>query len=163
VPPGHTPVKLAAILSQLREAVLVCGHSHIPWQQAQEGRLALNPGAVGSPGNGDVRAQYAVLSWHTEGWQVEHHTVSYDLDQVRLAYQAGGLLAAGGASARAFLLGIETGQPVLGYFASYVGKMAAAAGYASGGIIPDEIWDQAVATFNWEVAQLPNTVLPLSP
>jgi len=104
LPPGRDPVKLDQALVQVKESGLVCGHSHIPWKQEQHGRLVLNPGSVGAPINGDVRAQYALLTWGDGRWQAEHRAIAYDLDLVRAAFSESGLLEEGGAFARAWLL-----------------------------------------------------------
>ena len=150
LPPGRDPVKLELALVGVNEPVLVCGHTHIPWRQEQSGRLVLNPGAVSTSLNSDVRAQYALLTWQDDHWQAEHQAVPYDLDQVRAAFRESGLLAEGGAFARACLLSIETGQNVAGYFVSHVHELAAEAGFEGGDVVPDSIWERAVATFNWD-------------
>jgi len=148
--PDWEQVGLAQVLAQIGEPVLVCGHTHIPWQQEEDGRLALNPGAVCNPLNGDTRAQYALLTWQDDGWQVEHQAVAYDLGRIRAAFRESGLLEEGGAFARACLLGIETGQNVAGHFLSYVYGLAAEAGFENCDVVPDHIWDRAVATFDWD-------------
>lgn len=148
--PARRPVGLDAAFAQINEPVLICGHSHIPWKQEQHLRLALNPGSVGTPANGDVRAQYALLTWHAHSWVVAHRAVSYDLCTVRRAYTASGLLDEGGAAVRAFLLGIETGQAVLGHFVSHVSRLAARAGCEGRDTVPEDVWERAVATFDWE-------------
>ncbi len=149
LPPDRDPDKLDLTFEQINEPVLVCGHTHIPWKQEQDGRLALNPGAVCNPLNGDVRAQYALLTWLDDRWQVEHRAVPYNLDRIRTAFRESGLLAKGGAFARACLLGIETGQNVAGHFLSHVYGLAAEAGFEDCDVVPDGIWDRAVTTFNW--------------
>ncbi len=148
---------LDRVLAHLEEPVLICGHSHIPWTQAGDGWLVLNPGSVGAPNNGDPRAQYALLTWQGEYWQARHRAIAYDLERIRVAYQESGLLAAGGAFARACLLGIVSGQNVPGHFVSHAHGLAAEAGTAVCGAVPDRIWQQAVATFDWEAgrARLP--------
>jgi len=151
LPPGSDPAKLDQALTQIREPVLVCGHSHIPWKQKQDGRLVLNPGSVGAPINGDVRAQYALLTWQDSHWQTEHRAITYDLERIRAAFSESGLLQEGGAFARAWLLDIETGQNVSGRFVSYAYGLAAEAGYEGGGVVPDNVWEQAIATFDWEL------------
>ena len=147
--PNRDPVELDLMLAQVDEPVLVCGHTHIPWEQERDGRLALNPGAVCNPLDGDTRAQYALLTWHGNRWQVEHRAVDYDLGQIRAAFRASGLLAEGGAFARACLLGIETGYNVAGHFLSHVYGLAAEAGFEDCDVVPDVTWDRAVATFDW--------------
>lgn len=149
---GRDPANLDLAFEQVNEPVLVCGHAHIPWKQEQDGRLALNPGAVCGPLNGDVRAQYALLTWQDGRWQVEHRAVPYDLDQIRAAFRESGLLAEGDGLACAFLVSIETGQNVGGYLVSYAHRLAAEAGFEGCEAVPDDVWEQAVATFDWDGA-----------
>jgi len=48
-------------LATIAEQVLVCGHSHIPFSARRGSRLALNPGAVCGPLDGQTGAAYALL------------------------------------------------------------------------------------------------------
>jgi putative phosphoesterase len=153
LPANRQPARLDDTLAQMQEPVLVCGHSHIPWAQEQDGRLVMNPGSVGAPINGDPRAQYAILTWEAGRWHVEHRAVEYDLDQVRSAYLESGLLAAGGAFARALLQNIETGRNVPGYFLSHVYGMAQESGWTGGEVVPDSVWERAVITFDWQTGR----------
>ncbi len=137
-------------LSQINEPVLVCGHSHIPWVKARNGKLALNPGGAGGPLNGDTRAQYALLSWEQDHWQVTHRAVPYDLEETRLAFITSGLLHEGGGLARAFLRSVETGMNVSEDFLAYAYQLARAAGFKDCIVVPDEVWDVAVQTFHWD-------------
>jgi predicted phosphodiesterase len=150
LPSGRNPSSLAVALAQVDEPVLVCGHSHIPWAQEQDGRLALNPGAVGTPANGDPRAQYALLTWQDGRWRAAHRAVAYDLRRVRAAYHESGLLAEGGDLSRASLLGIERGEAVFGRFISHVYGLAAEAGYGDCSVVPTDVWERAVATFRYD-------------
>lgn len=145
-------------LAQVDEPVMVCGHTHIPWQQERDGRLALNPGAVCGPLNGYVGAQYALLTWQGVRWRVEHRAVNYDLERIRTAFRESGLLEEGGALARSFLLSIETSQNIAEEFLSYAYGLAAEAGFKGCDVVPDAIWEKAVTTWHWdEVAQSRNT------
>jgi putative phosphoesterase len=150
--PDEEPATLDRALAQTREPVLVCGHTHIPWQVERDGRLALNPGAVSSPLNGTVGAQYALLTWQGHRWQAEHHTVGYDLGQLRAALRESGALGAGGALMLAFLLGTETGRNIGKDFLTHAYELAAGAGCEGCDAVPDEIWERAAATFDWEEA-----------
>jgi putative phosphoesterase len=143
-------IRVDQAASQCSESVLVCGHSHIAWQWEGNGRLALNPGSVGAPINGDWRAQYALLTWQDDRWMATLRAVEYDLDWIRAAYESSGLLAAGGAFSRAYLRGIETGRNYPGFFLAHLRGLAADAGYANSAVVPDEVWDRAVATFDWD-------------
>jgi len=149
---GYRHVTLDEALGQTAEPVLICGHSHIAWQQARDGRLALNPGSVGQPLNGDVRAQYALLTWQDGWWHAELRAVDYEVGQVRAAYQSSGLLAEGGVFTRASLLTTETARNVSGWLVAYVSRLAAQAGFEDWDSIPVAIWSQAEETFDWEAA-----------
>jgi predicted phosphodiesterase len=144
------PGRLEAVLDALVEPVLVCGHTHISWQQEQNGQLVLNPGSVGAPLNGDVRAQYALLEWRGGRWQVEHRAIPYDLARVRRVFQESGYLEEGGPYARAWLTCIETGRYVWGKFLAHARRLASETGKAGRQTTIAEVWDQAVATFDWE-------------
>ena len=148
--PDRDPAILDLALAQTSEPVLVCGHTHIPWKVERDDRLALNPGAVCGPLNGDVRAQYALLTWYNDHWQVEHRAVPYDLERIRAAFRESGLLEEGGALAQALLLCLETGHNIAGYFLSYAYGLAAEAGFKDCDVVSDSIWKQAAATFNWD-------------
>ena len=150
---GYRHVTLDEAFAQTGEPVLVCGHSHIAWQQSWDGRLALNPGSVGAPLNGDTRAQYALLTWQDGCWQAEHRAIDYDLARIRAAYEESGLLAEGGVFIRAWLLTVETAQNVSGRLVTHVSRLAAQAGLEDWDSIPEAIWSQAEATFDWEAAR----------
>ena len=148
--PGLHPEPLQDAFARTTEPVLVCGHTHTPWQERRGDRLAFNPGAVLFPCNGDMGAQYAILTWKTTGWEIEHHSVAYDHSLVRKAFTDSGLLQEGGALARGFLLSIETGRDVAMDFLTYAYRKAAEAGYPNCEYVPDEIWDAAACSFDWE-------------
>ncbi len=147
---GYRHAGLAAALAQIDEPVLICAHSHIPWQEEHADRLVFNPGSVGAPINEDVRAQYALLTWEDGRWQVEQRAIQYDLLRTRAAYHESGELAAGGAMARAFLLCVETGRNVPGWFVDTVRRLARKAGYKDLNSVPEALWEQAETTFDWE-------------
>ena len=144
-PPG-----LTSTFAQVDEPVLICGHTHIPWVEEKDGRMACNPGAISGALNGDPRAQYALLTWQDGRWRVEHRSVSYELDRVRQAFHDRGLLAEGGAFARAYLLSIETGRNVVGQLLWHLDRLAVKAGYPDWVVVPETIWDRAVSTFPWD-------------
>jgi predicted phosphodiesterase len=143
----HIPFDQA--VASVREAVLICGHSHISWHTERDERLALNPGSVGAPINGDWRAQYALLTWRAARWRVEQRFVEYDIARTRAAYYESGLLDQGGGLARAFLLDAETGRNISGRLVRYAYRLAAESGFSDCAVVPNDIWDRAVETFDW--------------
>jgi putative phosphoesterase len=83
--------ELAARLAGVREAVVLCGHSHLPRLTAiPEGALIVNPGSVGLPAYtddvpaphameaGSPHARYALIERIEAGWRVEHVALPYD-------------------------------------------------------------------------------------
>lgn len=61
---------------------VICGHIHIPYVKALPGGgLAVNPGSVGSPLDGDTRASYAVMTCSPSP-SAEIIRVDYDVESV---------------------------------------------------------------------------------
>jgi hypothetical protein len=117
--------------------------------------LVLNPGSVGAPLNGDVRAQYAILRWQGGRWQVEHRAIPYDLERICRVFRECGYMAGGGPYARAWLLGTKTGRYVWGSLLRHARRLASESATATGGegerqAAISGVWDRAVATFEWE-------------
>jgi predicted phosphodiesterase len=149
LPRDQTPSPLCLVTEGVAEAVLVCGHSHIPWQQSETGCLVVNPGSAGLSINGDPRATYAILTWTGDHWSAEHRFITYDVVQLRRAYETTECLADGGAFARACLLASESGHNVALRLIRHTYRTAAAQGIDTSAGIPDENWDAAVAGFDW--------------
>jgi diadenosine tetraphosphatase ApaH/serine/threonine PP2A family protein phosphatase len=64
------------MLEGVMERRLVFGHTHLPFRRhASAGIELVNPGSVGMPFDGDVRASYAIVRGDGE---VEHRRVGYD-------------------------------------------------------------------------------------
>jgi predicted phosphodiesterase len=73
---------------------LLFGHTHLPFARSAGGVALVNPGSVGMPLDGDVRAAWALL--HEDG-RIEHRRVAYDhvaaAAQVRARFGPGGWAA----------------------------------------------------------------------
>jgi diadenosine tetraphosphatase ApaH/serine/threonine PP2A family protein phosphatase len=68
------------LVGGVTERRLVFGHTHLPFQrQGPEGIDLVNPGSVGMPLDGDLRAAWALI--HDDG-RVEHRRVTYDHEPV---------------------------------------------------------------------------------
>jgi len=102
--------------------VLVGSHTHIPMERRWGGHLVVNSGAVGSPFNDDVRAQYVVLHRSSDGWRPEFRAVAYDRRAAVEAYTATGYLEAAGLSAAVYRLELATGRSVLVPFMMFAEK-----------------------------------------
>ena len=71
--------------------ILVMGHTHVQWQGRFGGLLAINPGSVGQPRDGDPRPAFATLE--TQDLRVGLHRVDYDRSEVVSGVTACGLPA----------------------------------------------------------------------
>jgi predicted phosphodiesterase len=140
----------ADVLAQIRESVLICAHTHIPWVEAVDGRVMFNPGSVGAPVTGNPCAQYALLDWTCAGWKVDLRAVPYDIPRVRQEYIQSGMLEAAPGMARACLANIETGLNVAWFFILHVVAVARAHGVDVSTFVPDSIWQDACSTFDWQ-------------
>ena len=90
-------------ITQMHPAdVLVGSHTHQPLMRRWGHYLVLNTGAVGSPFNGDPRAQYLVLSLEGGSWSPQFRRVAYDRDAALNAFVDSGYVERGGLSARIF-------------------------------------------------------------
>ncbi|MCA9835672.1 MAG: metallophosphoesterase family protein [Trueperaceae bacterium] len=82
--------------------IFVGSHTHSPLDRKVSGVRLLNTGAVGSPFNGDKRAQYLIMHQQKESWQAEFRALHYDHEAALKAYETSGMLEEGGLSAYIF-------------------------------------------------------------
>jgi putative phosphoesterase len=63
--------------------LLLCGHTHIPFDRVVDGRRVVNSGSVGLPFNGDPRASYVLIDLKPRGgYEIEFRQVAYDIEAV---------------------------------------------------------------------------------
>ncbi len=140
--------QVAHALAAIMEPVLICGHTHEQWQVERDGRLVLNPGAVCGPCDGTVGAEYALLEWQAGRWQAELRKVDYNIPSLRQAFRDSGLLDGGEPFGRAVIAGIETGVDVARAFLQHAYSLPEMRG--GGRFIPDDVWEAAAGSFEWE-------------
>ncbi len=142
----------ADMLRMIDEDVLALAHTHIAWQAHAGRKLAFNPGSVGQPFGGDPRAQYALLTGRRGRWEVEQRAVDYDRAALDEAFRASGLLAEGGAFARAARAAMMTGRDELWPFLRHAFRVAGeeARHYKA---LPDDVWRRAAETYDWARAE----------
>ncbi|MBW7882417.1 MAG: metallophosphoesterase family protein [Caldilineaceae bacterium] len=106
---------VVALLGEVEEPVIVCGHTHRPMARSAGRWHMFNGGSVGLPYNGDPRAHYLLLDASVEQgqrtWKPHFRRVEYDRSRLRPAYERSGMLAATGAIGELHLLSASTGQP----------------------------------------------------
>ena len=74
------------LLNGVRDTTVVFGHSHLQFRRpGPNGTTLINPGSVGMPLDGDVRAAYALR--HADG-EFEFRRVDYDVERAAKAWDA---------------------------------------------------------------------------
>ena len=74
------------MLNGVRDTTVVFGHSHLQFRRpGPNGTTLINPGSVGMPLDGDVRAAYAV---RRDDGEFEFRRVEYDVERAAAAYEA---------------------------------------------------------------------------
>jgi nicotinate (nicotinamide) nucleotide adenylyltransferase len=84
VTPAMPETRWEAVLSGVAEPVIVCGHTHLQFDEEHAGRRVVNPGSVGSP-TGRATAWWALL-----GPDVDCRSTDYDTDGTARAARATG-------------------------------------------------------------------------
>ena len=74
------------MLNGVRDTTVVFGHSHLQFQRSgPNGTTLVNPGSVGMPLDGDVRAAYALRH---DGGEFEFRRIAFDTERVAQAWEA---------------------------------------------------------------------------
>ncbi|NLG95888.1 MAG: metallophosphoesterase family protein [Chloroflexi bacterium] len=146
---GVRPDPLEQHLNGMHASLLICGHTHISWQQRAGETLVLNPGSAGMSINGDPRAQYALLEWGSGRWKASLRALPYDFQKLKEAYHRSGLLETGGIFARGFLATALSGQNAFWFFIHHAVAIARAGGDNHPYKIPDWALEKAEQTFDW--------------
>ena len=97
-----TDADIESIIQATPADVLIGSHTHSPLERRWGRYLVLNTGAVGTPFNGDPRAQYLVMHLQNGAWAHEFRAVPYDRAGALSAFETKGLLEQGDLSARIF-------------------------------------------------------------
>ena len=67
--------------------MIVCGHTHRPYDKTVAGTRFVNVGSAGKPKDGDPRACWALIET-TPGRSVEFRRVAYDVEAAARAVEA---------------------------------------------------------------------------
>ncbi len=116
---AHSHVQIDRLVSEKRD--IEEEETGDPMFYLEEERLSprtwhvINPGSVGQPLNGDVRAQFAIIESISPqevpgGWRVSHHQLRYDRRPALEAYYSSGMLEAGGVISELFYWELVTAE-----------------------------------------------------
>jgi putative phosphoesterase len=82
--PSITRQALLSKLEGRRPAVLVCGHSHVPFRRTVAGVRVLNCGSVGRPVDGDPRGTFGMVDSSEGGIRTRIVRFAYPVDHVTM-------------------------------------------------------------------------------
>ena len=57
---------LTQMIESVKEDIIICGHSHVPYIGEHNGRYIFNVGSIGKPLDGDNRASYGIINLESE-------------------------------------------------------------------------------------------------
>ena len=142
------PGMLDEVLEALSEPVLVFGHTHRALIKTDNGRLAINPGAVSMAIGIPAAAYFAILEWPAseDHWLAHLHHVAYNPEALIKEFAGSGLLDIGPLG-HLLLATSLTGKNVGVDFMQYAFGLAIASGCGGLPDIPDDLWEQAAKTY----------------
>jgi len=141
--PDKYPERIEKALKDIKEPVLICGHTHHPWSKTVYNKLIVNPGSVGVPFNKNKCAEYAVLTWEDNKWMVSHRQAGYDLKELEQLFFDKELMEKCRTWSRLTLASIKEGKNITLDFVKYVYELSEKNGYRGLKLVPDCIWDMA--------------------
>ena len=80
--PDADDATLERLIGAERARVIAFGHLHLPYVRLWRGQLLVNVASAGLPKDGDPRAGYAIFTERTDGWEVKHRRVAFDIKKV---------------------------------------------------------------------------------
>lgn len=79
------------ILDESEIPLIICGHTHRQGKIEKEGKVILNPGAIGTPLESGGMTQFMLLYENNGTWQEEFVSLDYDREAVRSELKTSGL------------------------------------------------------------------------
>ncbi len=101
---------IANYLFDSPEKITLGGHIHLPFVENMGNRYFMNPGTVGMPVGGDVRAEMAIVESDGNFWHPELIKVEYDLEAAVKDIENAGLIEIGGVWTKAVRKMLRTGN-----------------------------------------------------
>jgi predicted phosphodiesterase len=77
--------EIMELLGSLSEQTVIVAHTHLPLDRRVGDLRVLNPGAVGNPLDGDLRAGYLILEPDGDEWRATQRRVVWDVERLLAA------------------------------------------------------------------------------
>jgi putative phosphoesterase len=82
---------LERLFGGVTQRTVAFGHLHLPYVRVWRGRTLVNVASAGLPKDGDPCAHYAILTWRSDGWEVQSRRVAFDVDKVARQLKRSGM------------------------------------------------------------------------
>ena len=146
----HESEKIKEVLASVREDILICGHSHQQWNARVDGTLIINPGSAGLSFRKGGMAPYTILSHADGAWSVGEKQAAYSIEAVENTFKEAGIVNYA-AWENMLLHSIRDGKVATIAFLKFAKAYALSNEWdETGGLIPNEHWNEAVKKFDWE-------------
>jgi len=89
--PDASDAILERVTAGVVERTIAFGHLHLPYVRVWRDRLFIDVASAGLPKDGDARANYALLTERSGGWEVKHRRVSFDVERVARDIEKSGM------------------------------------------------------------------------
>lgn len=76
------------VTSDLKEDILICGHTHKPYHNIVNGKHIINAGSVGKPKHGNPNATYVLIDIIQDDIKVTFKEIPYDYEKTAKAIEA---------------------------------------------------------------------------
>jgi len=118
---GYTPeADVDAMFPNVNAQWIFRGHNHVCNIRFWHDRLIVTSGSIGLPLDGRTVAQFAVLDWNGNTWQVHHRSVPYDVDAALKRFDDSGYMDVAGPMARIFKREVATaGHTLMSFMQLY--------------------------------------------
>lgn len=70
------------VMSELKEDILVCGHSHVAYFKQYDEKLLVNAGSIGKPKKGIPDSEYVIIDIKNGEVKVSIENVKYDVESI---------------------------------------------------------------------------------
>ncbi len=75
------------VMAELKEDILVCGHTHKPYCKKYGNKLLVNAGSAGKPKTGSPKANYVVIDLTNNKAKIEINEVEYEYERTAKAIE----------------------------------------------------------------------------
>lgn len=131
-------------LKQMPVGIMLSGHTHRQFTYRYKNKLLVNPGSIGVAIGKPKSANFAILEWKKDGWDVELITVPFDYEKVKKHFYSSSLMEKAKWWPKCILKSMETGVNIGPLCAKKAYDLAREAKEEiKNDTIPEQYWDMA--------------------